>query len=235
MDEIAQDNGILWPCVITSEGYFWGHFEFKSVASTWVQFSVVTELWVGETGVLAEICMHWMHYHLSVDMKFKFSVWIIIFLVTGLATGVCRGGHCNHRPETSLTSMSGSMWKILFMNTRWAQHITYLSHCWWSHTCQSLRHTSACYLFCHEMGKNTCQSWRWTFFTFVTAVKVQIMENHVQPLSVISGCSKHVCQVQILTLCNHWESYQLWYNIFHREWMTCWSYDIKSWSILYIG
>lgn len=49
--------GTLWPCVITSEGYSWGHSEFESVA--WVHFSVIMELWVGENGVLAEICMHW--------------------------------------------------------------------------------------------------------------------------------------------------------------------------------
>jgi hypothetical protein len=153
-------------------------------------------------------CVSWnmqvctgMHSHVSVGMQC--SVWIIIFLVTGLAAGVCRGGHCSHRPSTSLASMCGNIWKILFMNARWAHLRTYLLHCWCSHTHQWLKHSSSCYLFSCEMSKNAYQSWRWTFWRFIIAAKMRVMENHVQPLSVISCYSKHVCHVQILTFPAH--------------------------------
>jgi hypothetical protein len=168
-------------------------FSVKNVASTQVKLSAVMELQAGQTSALPEIGVSWNGLsHISIHAMHCLNLhfpghWI---------------GHRGQQmwplwlftPSISLTSLNGSM------NTRHAQLRTHWSHCRFNHIFQWLRNISVCYFLSHEKLKNAYQSWRWTFWRFVTAVKVKIMEHHVQPLSVNSCCSKYICHVHIWSI-----------------------------------
>jgi hypothetical protein len=88
------------------------------------------------------------------------------------------------------------------------------SHCWCNHMHQQPRHSLLHYILLW-MGKNGYPSWRQTFWTCYSSESPSYVKSFLATINMFV-IFNHL-NFPSPQLCNCWEMYPHWYNIFHLE------------------